>query len=157
MPTLFRPNGDAQSVFALDVANGAQTGNIATASGGSASALVQMAGPKLDYFAVIVENASNQAIDLRNECGNVTDPGVVQTINQTVQEKATIAFYQVQNSTTGQISYALYPTGAYTTATLDTAITGLGNVQITNSSGQVRGVNVSGSQSTNVGFKLALS
>lgn len=154
MATLFRPNGDADPVFALDIANGAQSGNLATVG---ANALVQMQGPKLDYFALIVENGSNQAIDLRNELGNVTDPGVVQTINQTVQTQATIAFYQVQNSTTGQISYGLYPTGAWTTATLDTAITALGNVQITNSSGQVRGVNVSGSQTTNVGFKLALS
>jgi len=154
MATLFRPNGDADPVFALDISNGAQSGNLATVG---ANALVQMAGPKLDFFAVVVENASNQAIDLRNELGNITDPGVVQTINQTIQQTATIAFYQVQNSTTGQISYGLYPSGAYTTATLDTAVTGLGNVQITNSSGQVRGVNVSGSQSTNVGFKLALS
>jgi len=154
MAILFRPNGDAEPVFALDISNGAQSGNLAAIG---ANALVQMQGPKLDFFAVIVENASNQAIDLRNELGNITDPGVVQTINQTVQTNSTIAFYQVQNSTTGQISYGLYPTGAYTTATLDTAVTGLGNVQITNSSGQVRGVNVSGSQSTNVGFKLALS
>jgi hypothetical protein len=154
MAILFRPNGDADPVFALDIANGAQSGNLATVG---ANALVQMQGPKLDYFALIVENGSNQAIDLRNELGNVTDPGVVQTINQTVQTNATIAFYQVQNSTTGQISYGLYPTGAWTTTTLDTAITALGNVQITNSSGQVRGVNVSGSQTTNVGFKLALS
>jgi hypothetical protein len=154
MAILFRPNGDADPVFALDIANGAQSGNLATVG---ANALVQMQGPKLDYFALIVENGSNQAIDLRNELGNVTDPGVIQTINQTVQTQATIAFYQVQNSTTGQISYGLYPTGAWTTTTLDTAITALGNVQITNSSGQVRGVNVSGSQTTNVGFKLALS
>lgn len=154
MATLFRPNGDADPVFALDISNGAQSGSLATVG---ANALVQMAGPKLDFFAVVVENASNQAIDLRAELGNITDPGVVQTINQTIQQTATIAFYQVQNSTTGQISYGLYPSGAYTTATLDTAVTGLGNVQITNSSGQVRGVNVSGSQSTGVGFKLALS
>ena len=154
MATLVRPNGDADPVFALDISNGAQSGNLATVG---ANALVQMAGPKLDFFAVVVENASNQAIDLRNELGNITDPGVVQTINQTVQQTATIAFYQVQNSTTGQISYGLYPSGAYTTTTLDQAVTGLGNVQITNSSGQVRGVNVSGSQSTNIGFKLALS
>ena len=154
MATLFRPNGDADPVFALDISNGAQSGNLATVG---ANALVQMAGPKLDFFAVVVENASNQAVDLRNELGNITDPGVVQTINQTIQQTATIAFYQVQNSSTGQISYGLYPSGAYTTTTLDQAVTGLGNVQITNSSGQVRGVNVSGSQSTNVGFKLALS
>lgn len=154
MATLFRPNGDADPVFALDISNGAQSGNLATVG---ANALVQMAGPKLDFFAVVVENASNQAVDLRNELGNITDPGVVQTINQTVQQTATIAFYQVQNASTGQISYGLYPSGAYSTTTLDSAVTGLGNVQITNSSGQTRGVNVSGSQSTNVGFKLALS
>ena len=41
MATLFRPNGDAQSVFALDVANGAQTGNIASSAGGASAALVQ--------------------------------------------------------------------------------------------------------------------
>lgn len=155
MATLFRPNGDAQAVFAIDVANGAVTGNIAT--NGSGNVPVQMAGPKLDFFAVVVENGSNQAIDLRNECGNVNDPGVVQTINQAIQQTATIAFYQVQNAATGQISYALYPNGAYTTTTLDQTVTGLGNVQITNSAGQTRGVNVSGSQSTNLGFKLALS
>lgn len=154
MAILFRPNGDADPVFALDIANGAQSGNLATVG---ANALVQMQGPKLDYIALVVENGSNQAIDLRNELGNTTDPGVIQTLNQTVQTNATIAFYQVQNSTTGQISYGLYPTGAWTTTTLDTAITALGNVQITNSSGQTRGVNVSGSQTTNVGFKLALS
>jgi hypothetical protein len=154
MANLFRPNGDAQAVFALDVSNGAQTGNIAT----TGNDLVQMAGPKLDFIALIVENASNQAIDLRNECGNITDPGVVQTINQAVQQTATIAFYQVQNSTTGQISYGVYPAGAYEDATaLGNAVVALGNVQITNSSGQVRGVNVAGSQSTNIGFKLALS
>jgi hypothetical protein len=152
MATLFRPNGDAQAVFALDISNGAQTGNI-----GSTDNLVQMAGPKLDFFALVVENGSNQAIDLRNECGNVNDPGVVQTINQAIQQKATIAFYQVEGTDTGQISYGIYPSGAYTTTTLDQTVTALGNVQITNSSGQVRGVNVSGSQSTNVGFKLALS
>jgi hypothetical protein len=154
MANLFRPNGDAQAVFALDVSNGAQTGNIAT----TGNDLVQMAGPKLDFIALIVENTSNQAIDLRNECGNVTDPGVVQTINQAVQQTATIAFYQVQNSTTGQISYGVYPAGAYADATaLGNAVVALGNVQITNSSGTVRGVDVSGSQSTNIGFKLALS
>lgn len=154
MANLFRPNGDAQAVFALDVSNGAQTGNIAT----TGNDLVQMAGPKLDFIALVVENGSNQAIDLRNECGNITDPGVVQSINQTVQQTATIAFYQVQNSASGQISYGVYPAGAYADATaLGNAVLAMGNVQITDSSGTVRGVNVSGSQSTNIGFKLALS
>ena len=64
-------NGDAQPVFALDINNGAQTGDI------SAAALVQMAGPKLDYFKVIVQNGSNQAVDLTNELGNIL-PAMVQ-------------------------------------------------------------------------------
>ena len=146
-------NGDAQPVFALDINNGAQTGAI------SSAALVQMAGPKLDFFKVIVENTSSQAIDLRNQLGNVTSgvftPGVVVQINQAIQQTATIAMYQVEADTTGQISYAIYPSGAYTAATLETLIQGLGNVQITASNGTVTGVDVSSSEVTNVGFKLA--
>jgi hypothetical protein len=146
-------NGDAQPVFALDINNGAQTGDI------SAAALVQMAGPKLDFFKVIVENGSSQAIDLTNQLGNVTSgvftPGVVVQINQAIQRTATIAMYQVEADTSGQISYAIYPSGAYTAATLEAVIQSLGNVQITASDGTVTGVNVSSSEVTDVGFKLA--
>jgi hypothetical protein len=146
-------NGDAQPVFALDINNGPQQGQI------SSAALVQMAGPKLDFFKVIVENTSSQAIDLRNQLGNVTSgvftPGVVVQINQAIQQTATIAMYQVEADTSGQISYAIYPSGAYTAATLETLIQGLGNVQITASNGTVTGVDVSSSEVTNVGFKLA--
>jgi hypothetical protein len=146
-------NGDAQPVFALDINNGAQTGDI------SSAALVQMAGPKLDFFKVIIENGSSQAIDLTNQLGNVTNgvftPGVVVQINQAIQQTATIAMYQVEADTTGQISYAIYPSGAYTAATLEAAIQALGNVQITASNGTVTGVDVSSSEVTNVGFKLA--
>ena len=146
-------NGDAQPVFALDINNGAQTGDI------SAAALVQMAGPKLDFFKVIIENTSSQAIDLTNQLGNVTNgvftPGVVVQINQAIQQTATIAMYQVEADTTGQISYAIYPSGAWTAATLEAAIQALGNVQITASNGTVTGVDVSSSEVTNVGFKLA--
>ena len=87
-------NGDSQPVFALDINNGAQTGDI------SSAALVQMAGPKLDFFKVIVQNGSNQAVDLTNQLGNVTSgvftPGVVNQINQAIQRTATIAMYQVK-------------------------------------------------------------
>jgi hypothetical protein len=146
-------NGDAQPVFALDINNGAQTGDI------SSAALVQMAGPKLDFFKVIIENTSSQAIDLTNQLGNVTNgvftPGVVVQINQAIQRTSTIAMYQVEADTTGQISYAIYPSGAYTAATLEATIQALGNVQITASNGTVTGVDVSSSEVTNVGFKLA--
>jgi hypothetical protein len=146
-------NGDSQPVFALDINNGPQLGDI------SSAALVQMAGPKLDFFKVIIENGSSQAIDLTNQLGNTTSgvftPGVVNQINSAIQRTATIAFYQVEADTSGQISYGIYPSGAYTAATLEAVIQGLGNVQITASDGTVTGVNVSSSEVTDVGFKLA--
>lgn len=143
MATFTRSNGDAHPVFALDIANGKQTGNI-----GSTDALVQPAGPKLDFFAVVVENSSNQARDLRTEL----DAGeAVEAILRAVQQTATVAFYQVEGASTGQISLAVYPTGAFTAATLTTLVTGLGSTVGTNS------VDVSGSQATDVGFKLATS
>jgi hypothetical protein len=146
-------NGDAQPVYALDINNGPQEGDISTA------ALVQMAGPKLDYFKVIVQNGSQQAVDITNQLGNVTSgvftPGVVVQINQAIQRTATIAMYQVEADTSGQISYGIYPSGAWTAATLDAALKALGNVQITASDGTVTGVNVSGTDVTDVGFKLA--
>ena len=147
-------NGDAQPVFALDINNGPQTGNI-----GSTAALVQPQGPKLDFFKVIVQNGSNQNVDLRDQLGTysggVFTPGVVVQINQAIQRTATIAMYQVEGTNAGQISYAVYPQGAWTTATLEAALQALGNVQITASDGTVTGVNVSGTDVTSSGFKLA--
>lgn len=152
-------NGDSQPVFALDINNGPQTGTI------TAPALVQMAGPKLDFIALVVENGSQQAIDLRNQLGNadgggtgVFNPGVVNTINAAIQRTCTIAFYQVEDDTTGQISYGIYPSGAFDNATaLGNVVAGLGTVTVTEEDGTTNSVDVSGSQSTNVGFKLALS
>jgi hypothetical protein len=147
-------NGDAQPVFALDINNGAQTGNI-----GSSFALVQPQGPKLDFFKVLVKNGSAQAIDLRNQLGNITGsvfyPGVVKYINQAVQTTATIAIYQVEGDASGQISYALYPQAEWIQTTLQTALQALGNVQITSSDGTVTGVDVSGTTvAPNEGMKL---
>jgi len=161
MAVFNRFSGDAQPVFALDVNNGPQTGTI------TSDALVQMDGPKLDFFKVIVENGSNQAIDLRPQLGNysgggtVFNPGLVQIINQTIQTKATIAKYQVEADASGQVSYALYPQDAWTAADLQTAIRGIqngstaGNVQITASDGTVTAVVTTGTDVTNVGMKLA--
>jgi hypothetical protein len=148
-------NGDAQPVFALDINNGPQEGAI------TSPALVQMAGPKLDFFNVVVQNGSQQNIDLQNQLGNVTSgvftPGVVVQLNQNIQTTATIAMYQVEASSSGQISYAVYPSGAWTATTLQASLRALGNIQITASDGTVTGVNVTGTDVVNVGFKLAAS
>ena len=161
MAVFNRFNGDAQPVFALDVNNGSQTGAI------TSDALVQMDGPKLQFFKVVVEDTGNSAIDLRGQLGNysgsgtVFNPGLVQIINQEIQTKATIAKYQVEGDNTGQISYALYPQDAWTAATLEAAIRAItngstaGNVQITSSSGVTTGVDVTGTDVTEPGMKLA--
>ncbi len=144
-------NGDSQPVFALDIDNGNQTGAI------TSDALVQMAGPKLDFFKVLVDDGS--AVDLRGELGSyssaVFTPGAVNQINAAIQEKATIAMYQVEADTSGQISYAVYPADAWTAAALETAIQGLGNIQVTASDGTVTGVDVSSSTVSAPGMKLA--
>lgn len=155
MATFPRFNGDSQPVFALDTLNGPQTGTITSA------ALVQPQGPKLDFFKVIIENGSNQAQNLCTQLGSysagVFTPGAVNYINQAIQQTATIAMYQVEADGNGQISYAIYPTGAYTATTLQSTIRGIdsGNIQITASDGTVTGLNVSGSDVTTSGFKLA--
>jgi hypothetical protein len=49
----------------------------------------------------------------------------------------------------------LYPQNAWTAATLQASLRALGNIQITASDGTVTGVNVTGTDVTDVGFKLA--
>lgn len=146
-------NGDSQPVFALDTNNGSQTGTI------SSAALVQMDGPHLDFFKVIVQNGSNQNIDLTTQLGGysggVFTPGVVNQLMQDIQKTATVAKYQVEADSSGQISVALYPQNAWTAATLQASLRALGNIQITASDGSVTGVNVTGTDVTDVGFKLA--
>lgn len=150
-------NGDAQPVFALDINNGSQSGNI-----GSTDALVQMQGPKLNFFKVLVngdQGSGNAAVDLRDELGSYTagvfDPGLVQAINQNIQQTTTIAIYQVEGDATGQISYAIYDNASFDAASLQVQIRAMGNVQITDSSGTVRGVQINNSTVTEPGFKLA--
>ena len=149
-------NGDAQPVFALDINNGPQTGTITD------DALVQMQGPKLDFFKVLIngdQGSGNAAVNLTTQLGSYTSgvftPGVVVQINQAIQRTATIAMYQVEADSSGQISYGIYPAGAYDAASLQTTIRGLGNVQITASDGTVTGVQINNSTVTQPGFKLA--
>jgi hypothetical protein len=147
-------SGDSQPVFGIDVNNGPQSGNI-----GSTDALVQMAGPKLDFFKVLVKATGGTAVDLRDQLGGYNNgvfaPGVVNQLNQRIQQTATIAFYQVEGDDSGQLSVAVYPQAAWTAATLEAALQSLGNVQVTSSDGTVAGVDVAGTTVAQPGFKLA--
>ena len=113
MAQFTKVNGTTQPVFALDVANGSISGTANVAAQGP----VQMAGPKLDFFSLTANAALTNA-------GNVN--GYLNNVLQAIQSGAgitgggaggTIAMYQA-GATAGTINIAIYPTGAYTTATL---------------------------------------
>jgi hypothetical protein len=130
MSQVTRVNGDAQPVFALDV----QNGSIAPATA-TAGTPVQPAGPKLDFFQVTCANTNATLQGVNSYVANVV---------QAIQSTATVAMYQVDGV---QISFAVYPTGAYANAA-----TFLTAAQTAN----VAGVNAAASATT-VGFKLATS
>ena len=122
-------NGDAQPVFAIDTQNGP------IAPGTSTSGTpVNLAGPKLDFFQITCAN-TNATLQGVN--------GYVSNVIRAIQQTSTVAMYQVDGA---QISVAVFPTGAYTAATILTA------AQTAN----IAGTNGAAS-STNVGFKLATS
>jgi hypothetical protein len=134
-----RTHGNAQQVFHIDTDLGSLSGALAT------SGAVNVTGPKLDFFKIIVENGSDAAQDLQPEVGTGL---AVEAIIQSIQTNSGVYIYQVEDSAAGQISIATYPTGAYTTATLQAQIRALVTVG-TNS------INVAGTDVTSGNFKLA--
>ena len=105
MASITRVNGNAQPQ--------GQTGTI------SADALLVNNGPTLDFFKIIIKDASGNTEDLRGELDAAE--GIL-AILEKIAEKANIEMYQVEGDNTGQISIALYPTGAYSASSLQTAI-----------------------------------
>lgn len=113
MAVFTQVSGTTQPVFNLDVRNGsiAGTANI------RAQGPVQPQGPKLDFFSLVANSAMTSA-------GNVN--GFLQNTFQQIQSGGgivdggaggTVAMYQVSPSGL-VLNIAIYPTGAYTTATL---------------------------------------
>ena len=134
-----RTHGNAQQVFHIDTDLGSLSGALAT------SGAVNVTGPKLDFFKIIVENAGDAAQDLQSEVGTGL---AVEAIIQNIQTNSGVYIYQVEDNTTGQISIATYPTGAYTTATLQASVRTLTAA----GSGDI---DCSGSDVTSGNFKLA--
>jgi len=129
MPSITKTHGNAQPQ--------GQTGSI------TADALVVNNGPELDFFKIIVKDVSGNVEDLRAELD--AGEGIV-AIFEAI-DKANIEMYQIEGDTTGQISVALYPAGAYTASTLQTAIR-------TVSAGGANSLDASGSDVTDPGFEL---
>lgn len=126
-------------------------GNVkAQGSGGtsgaiSADELVIANGADLDLFKIIQQDVSGDVNDIRNEL----DAGEsVEEMFKSIQTKANIEMYQVEGDTTGQISVAVYPKGAWTTSTLQTALRALGTTVGGNN------VDVSGTTVTSSGLEF---
>ena len=132
MADVTRVNGNAK-------AHGSAAGAI------SADELVILNGPELDFFKIIVQDVSGDVADIRNELDAAES---VVAIMQTIETKGNVEMYQVEGDTTGQISVAVYPAGAWTTSTLQTAIRALGAAVGGNS------VDVSGSTVTSSGLEF---
>jgi hypothetical protein len=107
MAFITKVNGTTQPVFAIDVQNGtiANTANIA------AQGPVQMAGPKLEFFSL----TANSSLGVS---GAANATGYINNVLQSVQQVATVAMYQVTPTAPAVLNIALFPVGAYTTATL---------------------------------------
>lgn len=105
MAQFTRTSGDFQQVMNQDAA--AYTpGSINETD----SALtVNPAGPKLDFFTVTLANVA----------ANGTIANQVVT---TIQQLATIAIFEFTDTSTDTLALAVYPTGAWTTSSLTTAI-----------------------------------
>ena len=130
MANLTKAHGNAQPQ--------GQTGSI------TADATLIFNGPELDFFKIIIKDVSGNVEDLRAELD--VNEGVVEILKK-IAEKATIEMYQVEGDTTGQISVALYPAGAYSASTLQTAIRTL-------TAAGDNSLDCSSSDVTNPGFEL---
>ena len=121
-------NGDAQPVFALDTRNGP-----IAASASTAGVPVQPQGPKLDFFSVTANTSVATQQGVQEYVANVITA---------IQQTSTVAMYQVDGT---QISFAVYPTGAFANAAVFLAA-----ANITYTGYQL-------DSAADVGFKLATS
>lgn len=120
-------SGGAQPVFATDVLNPVAAG------ASTAGKPVNFAGPKLDFFSVTANTTVAGQQDVNEYVSNVI---------QAIQQTATVAMYQVDAT---QISFGVFPTGAFANATVFLAA-----ANITYTGFQL-------DSAAGVGFKLATS
>jgi len=138
MAEVTRVNGSAFGVVHND--------RSATGSGAiSADETVILNGPQIDFFKIIVKDVSGNVEDLRNELD--AGEGVEAIFEKITNGGANIEMYQVEGDTSGQISVAIYPAGAYTASSLQTAVRTLSAAGSNN-------LDCSSSDVTDPGFEL---
>jgi hypothetical protein len=74
---------------------------------------VQPQGPKLDFFTITKDTGAFSGAN-------------VATIINTVQQLGVVYLYQYTDTSNDTLAIAVYPTAAWTTATIDTAVTAAG-------------------------------
>jgi hypothetical protein len=105
MAQFTKSNGDLLPVLNLDYPAYTNSGANAVSTGNT----VQPQGPKLDYFTVTAASS-----------GALTGTQV-NLIIQATQQLATVYIYEFTTAGPDTLAMAVYPTGAWTTATLQTA------------------------------------
>lgn len=123
MASFAKTNGSTQPVFALDV----RDGSIAQSADLALQGPVQMQGPKLDFFSLIANANIAAQGGVNGYVGNVLSAIQNGTGAAGGQGGCTIAMYELASDGV-TLNLAVYPTGAYTTATLVAA------AQVANSS-----------------------
>ena len=106
MAQFTKSNGDFLPVINFDSPSYTNSGANAVSSG----ATVQPQGPKLDYFTVTAASS-----------GALTGTQV-SLIIQATQQLATVYIYEFTTAGPDTLAMAVYPTAAWTTGTLQTAI-----------------------------------
>ena len=110
MAQFTKTNGDLLPVINFD--SPAYTNSGANAV--SSAATVQPQGPKLDYFTITA--ASSGALSGTQ----------VNLIIQATQQLATVYLYEFTTAGPDRLAMAVYPVGAWTTATITAAMTAVG-------------------------------
>ena len=105
MAVFTQTNGTTQPVFNMDTANG----NIGGTANIAATGSVNFQGPKLDFFSVVANGSLTSSANVN---------GYINNLMQAIQTKGTVAMYQVSPAAPTILNLAIYPTGAYTAATL---------------------------------------
>jgi len=106
MAQFTKTNGDFLPVINFDAPAYTNSGANAVSSG----ATVQPQGPKLDYFTVTASGSS------------ALTGTQVSLIIQATQQLATVYIYEFTTAGPDTLAMAVYPTAAWTTATLQTAV-----------------------------------
>jgi hypothetical protein len=108
MSEFTKTSGNFKPVVNVDVA---QNSSEATLNQATSGVTVQPQGPKLEFFTIELATVA-------------TDGAVLKATIDTIQQLATIYMYEVTDTGTDKIAIAVYPVGAWTASTLDTATGG---------------------------------